>query len=103
MVLNDILCTPCSDDFIGSVLHAADDVLKTVSEAGTKTSDQADEKLKWVAEVLHGYEADWCSRFSGSSGLNIKERMATAKAKDGSTLSFLNLLKEKLRAQVRFR
>ena len=73
-----------------------------------KTSDEADDKLKWAAEFLHGYEAVWRPSLSGSSGLSrltVKERMAKAKAKDGSTSSFLNLLKEKwwTWTQVRFR
>lgn len=40
---------------------------------------------------------------SCSKSLAVNERMATAKAKDGSTSSTLNALKEKLRMQVRFR
>lgn len=70
-----------------------------------KTSDEADDKLKWATEFLHGYEAVSRPTLSGSSGLTVKERMAKAKAKDGSTSSFLNLLKEKwwTWTQVRFR
>ena len=40
---------------------------------------------------------------SCSKSLTVNERMAAAKAKDGSTSSTLNTLKEKLRMQVRFR
>ena len=54
--------------------------------------------------MLHRYETKWHSRDpSCSKFLTVSERMAAAKAKDGSTSSTLNALKEKLGMQVRFR
>ena len=65
-----------------------------------------DQKLKWATDVLHDHGADWHPKDSScdkSKFLTVKERMADAKAKDGSTSSILDTLKEKFLNQVRFK
>jgi hypothetical protein len=93
---------PFSDQCIDSALQAADDALKSASEARTKTSKKADDNFESATGMLHRYGTDWhpCDP-SCSKSLTVKERMTVAKGKDGSTSSILNTLKEKLRKQVR--
>ncbi|KAH9995276.1 hypothetical protein BJV77DRAFT_238691 [Russula vinacea] len=96
----DQIFNPDADQDLRVALQAADDALKSASEAGTKTSIEAVDRFRWATEVLHHYEMKWHPRDpSCSKSLAVNERMAAAKAKDGSTSSTLNALKEKLRMQ----
>jgi hypothetical protein len=79
------------------VLQAVDDALRSASEAGTKTSEEADENIEWAADMLHGYETEFRP---GSDTGRFRKKLAEAKEKDWIAL---NTHYETLLKQVRFR
>lgn len=62
------------------MLQAVDDALRSASEAGTKTSEEADENIEWAVDLLHGYE-------TGSDTGRFKKRLVEAKEKDWLSLN----------------
>ena len=79
------------------MLQAVDDALRSASEAGTKTSEEADESIVWAADMLHGYETEFRP---GSDTGRFRKKLAEAKEKDWIAL---NTHYETLLKQVRFR
>lgn len=72
---------------------------------GTKASKEVDGKLEEAIDALCHYEMDSHRKdpvSDDSRDKSIRERMAAAKAKDQSSSSTLNALKEKLRSKVSF-
>jgi hypothetical protein len=94
---------PRSDKFLDSALERADDALSSATKVGTKASKEADGKLEEAIDALCRYEMDCHHKdpvSDDSFEKTIRERMAAAKAKDQSSSSTLNALKEKLRLKV---
>jgi len=73
---------------VGNALESA-----TESEAQKKISKEVDEIFKEAINALSDYEKRY------RSNETVVERMATAAAKDKSSLTFLNKLKGKLRVR----
>jgi lysyl-tRNA synthetase class I len=76
-----------------SVSHVVDYALKSATEAQKKTSKEADEKFKSAIEALTAYEKKFHLRKT------VAERMTAAEAKDKSSSTILNKLREKLRVR----
>ena len=76
-----------------SVCHVVDYALKSATEAQRKTSKEADERFKRAIEALAAYEKQFLSRKT------VAERMTAAEAKDQSSSTILNKLKEKFRVR----
>ena len=88
--------------FFNSTLHAVNDAIQSASEAGTETSEVANEKFEWAAEMLQGYGTEWYPRILSceqSKFLTAKERIAVAKEED--RLFQNKIWKEKLLKRVR--
>ncbi len=79
-------------------MQAVDDALGSASEVKKRPSEEVDRKFALAIEVLSCYE----KRHHPMHTRNVHEKMAAAKAKDGTASSKLNMLKEKLWKQVRF-
>jgi hypothetical protein len=79
------------------VLIAADDALKSASEAGSRASMEVDEKFREAIDLLSGFEKDLPSK-DPTSDPNISR---TGKKSD-SPLTILNALKKNLHAKVKF-
>ena len=87
-----------------STLQTVDYALQSASEAGTETSEVANQKFELAADMLHGYGAEWHPRnwsCEQSKFLTAKERITAAKEED--RLFQKKTWKEKLLKQVRFR
>jgi len=85
---------------LDSALQAVDDALSSAADIkAKKTSKAVDEKFERAIEVLGHYETE-CHSGDGRSPI-VLERMAKAKAKDMSSSTILNVLKEKLSLKVR--
>jgi len=69
-------------------LKLVDDALKAATEAGMKTSKEAEEKFSKAIESLKKYEGD-CH-----PSKSVEARMEQAKANDKSSSMTLNRLKE---------
>jgi hypothetical protein len=81
-------------------LELVDDALHSAAEARTKTSKEADEKFRKAIETLSDYEMDYHSRCPASGGDEsnaVHQRMKVASAKDKSSSTILNRLKESLK------
>jgi len=70
--------------------------LESATKAKKKTSKVVDERFEKAINALIDYEMDY-HRDTGS----VRERMDVAKAKDKTSSTILNALKEKLRMEVR--
>ena len=75
------------------MLQVIDDALRSATEAGKKTSKEADEKFKRAIYALSAYETKYHSRES------VTHVMAEAEAKDKSSSTGLEGLKEKFRVR----
>ena len=71
-------------------MELVDDALKAAADARTKTSKEADEKLSEAIESLKEYE-EYCHP---NKPAEVEARMEQAKAKDISSSTALNRLKE---------
>lgn len=80
-----------------SVSQVVDDALKSATEAERKTSKDADESFKRAIDALSDYEKKCFSKET------VSKRMAAAEAKDKSSSTVLNKLKEKLRVREGFK
>ena len=83
-------------------MELVDDALHSAAEAGTKTSKEADEKFRMTIETLSDYEMDYHARRLTSDGDDsdtVHRRMEVANAKDKSSSTILNRLKESLKVR----
>lgn len=82
---------------VSSVFQVVGDALESATEpeAQKKISKEADEKFKEAINALSEYEKRY------HSNETVVKRMATAEAKDKSSLTILNKLKVKLRVRGR--
>jgi hypothetical protein len=83
-------------------LELVDDALHSAAEAGTKTSKEADERFRRAIETLSDYEMDYdASRATsfGDDSNTVHRRMEVANAKDKSSSTILNRLKESLKVR----
>ena len=92
---------------MNSALQAVDDALRSAADIMVKkTSKEVDEKFERAIEVLSHYETECHPNKPVSPdgrSMTVLERMETAKAKDKSSSTILNVLKEKLSLKVRLR
>jgi hypothetical protein len=77
----------------GSVQQVVDDALYFASEARKRIMTPADVKFMIATRALSAYEEKYYI------GETVTQRLAKAKAKDKSSLSVLETLKEKLRVK----
>jgi hypothetical protein len=78
--------------------------LESATKAETKTSKVVDERFEKAINALIDYEMDCHRKTAAEDGRrtnSVRERMDAAKAKDKSSSSTLNALKEKSRMKVR--
>jgi hypothetical protein len=75
------------------VLQVVDDALYSAAEARKKTTKDADAKFKKATDALSAYEMRYHLRET------VTDTMAEAKAKDKSSSTILNKLKETLRVR----
>jgi hypothetical protein len=83
-------------------LEFVDDALQSAAAAGTKSSREAGEKFRKAIETLSEYEMDCYIRqpvSDGDGGNTVNRRMEVARAKDKSSSTILNRLKESLRVR----
>ena len=80
-----------SDHFLDSVLKVVDDALGSAAEVKKKSSKEVDEKFATAIEELGCYQKLY---LPGCQTKTVWEKMAAAKAKDKSTSTVLNVLKE---------
>jgi len=79
--------------------------LESATKAETKTSKVVDERFEKAINAMIDYEMDCHRKTAASDGgrraNSVRERMDAAKAKDKSSSTTLNALKEKARMKVR--
>ena len=80
-----------SNRFLDSALNAVDDALGSAAEVKKKSSKEVDGKFATAIEELGCYEKLY---HPGCQTNTVCEKMAAAKAKDKSTSTVLNVLKE---------
>jgi len=83
-------------------LELVDDALHSAAEAGTKTSKEADEKFRKAIETLSDYEMDYHDgrpTSDGDDSNTVHRRIEVANAKDKSSSTILNRLKESLKVR----
>jgi hypothetical protein len=79
------------------VLGFVDDALESAAEANTKKSKDVDEKFAKAIKILSEYEASCRPKNPASkAGETVCERMKIAMARDKSTSTTLNKLREKI-------
>jgi hypothetical protein len=89
------------------VLESVDAALESATKAEKKTSKVVDERFEKAINALIDYEMDCHRKIAVSDGgrransLSVRERMDPARAKDKSSSTTLNALKEKSRMKVR--
>jgi hypothetical protein len=85
------------------VLLAADDALKSASNAGNKTSEKVDKKFREVIHLLGAFEKDFPSASDpNAGGMVTREEKMSASDKSDSPSTILHSLKKNLHAKVRF-
>jgi hypothetical protein len=80
----------------GSVYQLVDDALQSAAGTQSKKSEEADNKFKMAVEALSRHE-----KKKSPSRETVATTMEAAKARDKSSLTFLNKMKEKLPRKLR--
>jgi hypothetical protein len=89
---------------VDSALESVDEALESATKVEAKTSKVVDERFEKAINALIDYETDCHCNSAPSDGgrraNSVRERMDAARAKDKSSSTTLNTLKEKSRMKV---